>query len=230
MRSPKQLLLILPSLMSVSLSMPMAIADRQLPTVPAPKQSGLNQSTDNLLPQKLDRRVNQIMTKQHIPGMAVVVIQNGQVQAIKGYGVADIDTKQPVTADTKFPIGSIGKQFTAAGVMMLVEEGKVSLDAPISKYLANLPSQWTALTLRQLMSHTSGISEVVDFGSIKQGSDYLKAIKPELDFPPGESWSYSNSGFYLAGLIIEGVSGKPYGDFMHDRILHRWECNKPKPN
>jgi D-alanyl-D-alanine carboxypeptidase len=190
------------------------------PTLAVPTQQIRSSLTiTQLQSSRLDKRVKSIMEKQHIPGMAVVVIQNGRVQELKGYGVADIDTKQPVTADTKFPIGSIGKQFTAAAVMLLVEEGKVSLDAPISKYLSNLPSQWTALTLRQLMSHTAGISENVDFNSIKQPSDYLKAIDPKLDFPPGESWAYSNSGYYLAGLIIERISGKPYSEFMRDRIF-----------
>jgi D-alanyl-D-alanine carboxypeptidase len=190
------------------------------PTFAVPTQQTRSPlTTTQLQSALLDKRVKSIMEKQQIPGMAVVVIQNGRVQAIRGYGVDDVDTKQPVTADTKFPIASISKQFTAAAVMLLVEEGKVSLDAPISNYLTDLPTQWTALTLRQLLSHTAGISENVNFGKIERPSDYLKAIQPNLDFTPGESWGYSNSGFYLAGLIIERVSGKSYGDFMRDRIF-----------
>jgi D-alanyl-D-alanine carboxypeptidase len=217
MRSPKYLFLTYSSLLSFSLCTPaISIPPGESQSSPSTEQP---QSSNPDRHQILDKRVKKIMQKQHIPGMAVVAIQNGRVQEIKGYGVADIDTKKPVTPETKFPIGSITKPFTAMAIMMLVEEGKVSLDEPISKYLTNLPSQWTAITLRQLMSHTAGISEVVDWGKVKQGADYLKAIKPELDFPPGESWSYSNSGFYLAGLIIERVSGKAYGDFMRDRIF-----------
>jgi hypothetical protein len=91
-------------------------------------------------------------------------------------------------------------------IMMLVEEGKVDLDKPISQYLSDLPTQWTPLTLRQLLSHTSGISEEGSWRKSKYPKDLLKMAKPELDFPTGESWSYSNSGFVLAGLVLEQVS------------------------
>ena len=167
---------------------------------------------------RLDDHVNGIMERQHIPGMAVVILRNNQVQEIKGYGVADLETQQPVTPDTKFAIGSITKPFTAMAIMMLVEEGKVDLDQPISRYLTELPEEWEALTLRQLLSHTSGISENGFWRKREQPNDFLKNTQATLDFPTGESWMYSNSGFYVAGLILEQVTGQTYENFMQDRI------------
>jgi D-alanyl-D-alanine carboxypeptidase len=169
--------------------------------------------------QLLDDRVKGIMERQHIPGMSVVVIKNGEVQELKGYGVTDITTKQLVSPDTKFVIGSNTKPFTAMAAMMLVEEGKVDLDRPISQYLSDLPAEWKPLTLRQLLSHTAGISEDGYWRKRKQPKELLKLVRSKLDFQPGETWVYSNSGFALAGLVIEQVSGQPYGDFLRDRIF-----------
>jgi D-alanyl-D-alanine carboxypeptidase len=184
-----------------------------VPTLAQPRSSKLESR------QRLDDRVRGIMERQHIPGMAVVVIKDGRVQELKGYGVTDITTKQLVTPDTKFPIGSTTKPFTAMAIMMLVEEGKLNLDKPIGQYLSNLPPQWQSLTLRQLLGHTAGLSEDYDWQKIKQPRDFIKLGKPELDFPPGEAENYSNTGFFLAGLAIEKVSNQPYGDFIRDRIF-----------
>jgi D-alanyl-D-alanine carboxypeptidase len=170
------------------------------------------------LQQTLDDRVKGLMQRQHIPGMAVAVMRDEKAE-IKGYGVTDIDTKQPVDANTAFAIGSITKPFTAMAVMMLVEEGKVDLEKPISQYLPDLPSSWRPLNLRQLLSHTAGISEKGYWRKRKSPQDLLRVVNSELDFPPGESWMYSNTGFFLAGLVIEKVSGKPYGEFLRDRIF-----------
>jgi D-alanyl-D-alanine carboxypeptidase len=200
----------------VSLGILPAIA---LPPTPAQSTPAATQPRSSKSTQLLDDRVKGIMERQHIPGMAVVVIKNGQVRELKGYGVTDITTKQPVSPDTKFVIGSNTKPFTAMAIMMLMEEGKVDLDKPISQYLADLPSQWKLLTLRQLLSHTAGISEDGYWRKRKQPKDLIKFVKPELDFAPGESWGYSNSGFTLAGLVIEQVSGQTYGDFLRDRIF-----------
>jgi D-alanyl-D-alanine carboxypeptidase len=204
------------SLTSLSLGLLPAIALHPTLVQSTPAATQPRSSKSNRL---LDDRVKGIMERQHIPGMAVVVIKNGQVQELKGYGVTDITTKQPVSSDTKFAIGSITKPFTAMAIMMLVEEGKVDLDKPVSQYLSDLPTQWAPLTLRQLLSHTSGISEEGSWRKFKQPKDLLKMAKPELDFPTGESWSYSNSGFVLAGLVLERVSGQTYGDFLRDRIF-----------
>jgi D-alanyl-D-alanine carboxypeptidase len=166
----------------------------------------------------LDNRVTSIMESLHIPGMAVAIVRDGVVE-IKGYGVKDNETKQPIEPNTAFVIGSNTKPFTAMATMMLVEEGKVDLDESIDKYLTNLPPQWVTLTLRQLLSHTSGISEDGYWDERKSPQEFFNVVKSELDFPPGESWMYSNSGFFLTALIIEQVSGQPYGEFLRDRIF-----------
>jgi D-alanyl-D-alanine carboxypeptidase len=217
----KQLLLFFLTAIGVSFAIVSArstpTSQIQSPAIPTIKQRSVEPANDPMA--KLDREVAAIMERQHIPGMSVVVIKNGRVQALKGYGVADIATKQPVGSDTKFPIASTTKTFTAMAIMMLVEEGKVNLDKPISQYLANLPPKWQLLRLRQLLSHTAGLSEDYSWQKIKQPQDFIKAGKPDLDFPPGEAWSYSNTGFFLAGLVIEKVSNQSYGDFVRDRIF-----------
>jgi D-alanyl-D-alanine carboxypeptidase len=167
----------------------------------------------------LDERIKGMMARQHIPGMAIVVIKDGLVIERRGYGVADLKTRANVGADTAFPIGSVTKQFTATAIMLLVEAGKLDLDQPIRQYLSDLSPSWQPLTLRQLLSHTSGLSETYDWGKVKNPKDILKFGNPTLDFPPGESWSYSNTGFLIAGQIIEAVSGQSYQDFMRDRIF-----------
>jgi D-alanyl-D-alanine carboxypeptidase len=190
-----------------------------VPLTPIQAAPAVGQRLYPELRQPLNDRVRGIMERQHIPGMAVVVIKDGLVQELRGYGVTDVTTKQRVSTDTKFPIGSTTKPFTAMAIMMLVEEGKVDLDKPISQYLSDLPAQWQPLTLRQLLSHTAGLSEDYSWRKIKQPQDFIKQGKPELDFPPGEASSYSNTGFFLAGLVIEKVSNQPYGDFVRDRIF-----------
>jgi D-alanyl-D-alanine carboxypeptidase len=208
MRQWKRLLLI-----NFSLGLVLAIA---IPCIPIQPRSISAQTN---LVSILDNRVAGIMKRQNIPGMAVVVIRDGVVE-FKGYGVKDLTTKQPVKPNTAFAIGSITKPFTAMAIMMLLEEGKLNLDEPIDRYLKNLPEDWTSPTLRQLLSHTSGISEDFTWHKIKQRQDFIEmAGKEDLDFPTGDSWSYSNSGFYLAGLIIERVSGQTYEKFMRDRIF-----------
>jgi D-alanyl-D-alanine carboxypeptidase len=206
----------LTTLVNFSLGLLPAIA---LPPTPVQPTPAATQPRSPKSTQLLDDRVKGLMERQHIPGMAVVVIKNGQVQELKGYGVTDITTKQPVSPDTKFVIGSNTKPFTAMAIMMLVEEGKVDLDKPISQYLSDLPTEWKLLTLRQLLSHTAGIPEDGYWLKRKQPKDLLKLVKSKLDFQPGESWMYSNSGFALAGLVIEQVSGQPYSDFLRDRIF-----------
>jgi D-alanyl-D-alanine carboxypeptidase len=166
----------------------------------------------------LDDRIQGIMQRQHIPGMAIVVIKDGLVLEMKGYGYADRKNQITVGANTRFPIGSVSKQFTATAIMLLVEDGKLDLDAPIGQYLTDLPPTWQPLTLRQLLNHTSGISEENSWKA-KTPQDIIKVANPKLDFPTVEAWSYSNTGFIVAGLIIEKASGQSYRDFMHDRIF-----------
>jgi D-alanyl-D-alanine carboxypeptidase len=211
-RLPQALLLVLASSL---LNIAAASRSIAIPATPALEKA---RSLYPELRPVLDDRVKGMMERGNIPGMAVVVIRNGLVLELKGYGYADRETQARVGYDTKFPIGSVSKQFTAAAVMLLVEDGKLDLDAPIGQYLTNLPPSWQPLTVRQLLSHTSGISE--DNAWKAQGSkDIIKVGNPKLDFPPGAAWAYSNTGYIVTGLIIEKASGQSYRDFMGDRIF-----------
>jgi CubicO group peptidase (beta-lactamase class C family) len=165
------------------------------------------------------------MEERHIPGAAVAVVENGKVVRMKGYGVATLEFNVPVTTETVFEIGSVSKQMTAAGIMLLVQDGKVSLDEKIAKYLPNTPDAWADVTVRHLMTHTSGVksySSLDGFGLSERMTmaDFVKKLSPHpLEFTPGERNIYSNSGFNLLAYIIETQSGKKYMDFMRERIF-----------
>ena len=166
------------------------------------------------------------MRRQQVPGLSLAVVQDGRVVKQQGYGFADLELKVPVTPETVFEIGSITKQFVAAALMTLVEEGKINLDEPASRYLSDLPPAWHAVTVRQLLTHTSGIpdfEEILGYGAYRTPTTApqliaVAAAKP-MDFPPGAQWHYSNTGYYLLGLIIEKVSGAPYVTLIENRIL-----------
>src|SRR5688572_4268321 len=106
---------------------------------------------------QVDDYVRTVLAERHTPGVAVAVIKNGKVVKLKGYGVASVEFNVPVTTETVFEIGSVSKQMTAAGIMLLVEDGKVDLDAPISTYLPNTPEAWKPVTVRHLLTHSSGV-------------------------------------------------------------------------
>jgi D-alanyl-D-alanine carboxypeptidase len=173
----------------------------------------------------VDDRVRAIMAERHIPGAAVAVVKNGRVVRMKGYGVASLEFGVPVTTDTIFEIGSVSKQMTAAGIMLLVQDGKVNVDERISKYLANTPEAWKEVTVRHLLTHTSGIKsysslEGFELAQRMKIDDFIKKLAPHpLEFTPGERNIYSNSGFNLLAYIIETQSGKKYIDFMRERIF-----------
>ncbi|MEP6947092.1 MAG: serine hydrolase domain-containing protein [Acidobacteriota bacterium] len=173
----------------------------------------------------VDEFVRAQMAERHIPGVAVAVLKNGKVVKEKGYGVASLEFNVPVTPATAFEIGSVSKQMTAAGIMLLVEDGKIDLDEHISKYLLDTPDAWKDVTVRHLLTHTSGVKSYTSldgFGLIKRmkAADFIKALSPyPLEFTPGEKNIYSNSGFSLLAYIIESVAGKPYMDFMQERVF-----------
>jgi CubicO group peptidase (beta-lactamase class C family) len=175
--------------------------------------------------EKVDAFVEAALKEQKIPGAAVAITKNGEPVLVKGYGIANLEHNVPVTPETIFQSGSVGKMFTATALMLQVEDGKVSLDAPVSKYLPTVPPAWRAITVRQLLTHTSGIPDYDESGKIDFRKDYtqeqlLKAVYPlPLDFKPSSRYSYSNSGYVFLGLIIEKVSGKFYGDVLSEHVF-----------
>jgi len=106
---------------------------------------------------KVDDYIQTQMQQQHIPGLSLAVVYKGKLLKSRGYGLADVERKSPVTAETAYDVGSVGKQFTAAAILMLVESGKIRLEDPISRFLADVPPSWKTITLQHLLTHTSGL-------------------------------------------------------------------------
>ncbi len=164
------------------------------------------------------------MVRQRIPGLAVAIARNGRIVRAQGFGSANIEHGVPVTTGTIFQSGSVGKQFTATLVMMLVNEGKLSLDDRLTRFYPNGPAAWRDITIRHLLTHTSGISEKlyerIDLHLEYPDSAIVRIIgETPLDFPPGSKWSYSNPAYVLLGFIIGQVGGRFYGDQLQERIF-----------
>ena len=189
--------------------------------------------SDAALSQRVDAAVRTQMKDQGIPGVSIAVVRNGRVIKATGYGMANIELSAPVRPETIFEAGSITKQFTASAIMLLVEEGKVGLDDSITKYFPEAPQGWKSITIRHLLTHTSGIPDywgdteqnyytkgVIDFRREYTEEELTRAYFAQpLDFQPGEKWSYCNTGYNLLGILIHRVTGKAYGDFLRERIF-----------
>jgi CubicO group peptidase (beta-lactamase class C family) len=172
---------------------------------------------------KVDEYVLAEMEKRKVPGAAIAVVKDGKVVLAKGYGLASVELNSAVTVDTVFQTASIGKQFTATAVMMLVEQDKVLLDEKIAKYLGDVPASWNAITVRHLLTHTSGLAAYppgFDFRKDYTEDELLKIIQNEPPaFAPGEKWHYSNAGYLTLGVLIRKVTGKPYFEFFAENIF-----------
>ena len=163
------------------------------------------------------------MERQHIPGLALLVVRGGKVVCAEGFGLANVELHVPVKPETVFQSGSMGKQFTATAVVMLVEEGKIGLDDPLTKYFADAPAAWKDVTVRELLSHTAGFGDYpkdFDFRKDWTEAEELKLIESiPLAYPPGTSWAYSNFGYVTLGILIHRVTGEFYGDFLQQKIF-----------
>jgi CubicO group peptidase (beta-lactamase class C family) len=185
--------------------------------------------------QDLDGRVDAFvgaeMREQRIPGVALAVLREGKSVKAQGYGLANVELNVAVKPETVFQTGSVGKQFAATAVMMLVEEGKVGLDDKLSKYLEGTPAAWEDVTVRNLLTHTSGIADYTDSkytkagglinlrGDYSEAELYQKLVQLPLNFETGTKWKYSNTGYVLLGFLIHKVTGEFYGDFLQERIF-----------
>jgi CubicO group peptidase (beta-lactamase class C family) len=173
---------------------------------------------------RIDSVVKAEMSRQKIPGVAVAIVSKGTVMMAKGYGEANVEHHVAVTPETVFESGSVGKQFTSTAVMLLVEDGKIGLEDPITKYFPDAPASWAGITVRHLLTHTSGIpdytTDAMDYRRDYTEDELAKmafGLKPE--FPPGSRWNYSNTGYVLLGIIIHKASGQFYGDVLRDRVF-----------
>ncbi len=174
---------------------------------------------------KVDDYIREQMRRRHVPGLALAVVRDGKVVKAQGYGLASVELNVPATPETVFEIGSVSKQITAAAVMLLVEEGKLTLDAPISKHLPNTPPAWASVTVRNLLTHTSGIKNYTGLHGFElterlKRDDFIKLIGAHpLAFAPGDAHSYGNTNYNLLGFIVEAVSGQTYWQFVTTRIF-----------
>jgi CubicO group peptidase (beta-lactamase class C family) len=170
----------------------------------------------------VDRWVSDFISDNKVPGVALLVRQDGRVVKMKGYGFSNLEHRVPVNPQTVFQSGSMGKQFTATAVMMLAEEGKLSVDDPVGKYL-DVPASWNDIKIRHLLSHTSGLGDYPENFELQKDhteDEMFQMVKATpLQFAPGEKFSYSNLGFVTLGVLIHKISGKFYGDFLQERIF-----------
>jgi CubicO group peptidase (beta-lactamase class C family) len=173
----------------------------------------------------VDEAIKSHLTKERIPGVSVVVLKGGKVIKAEGYGLADVEKKAPVEATTVFHIASMSKPFTATGIMMLVEEGKLSLDDPVSRHLDGCAEEWKKITIRHLLTHTSGLEDFINQPTVNLRQEVTdqqlmeSIVGRPLKFRPGEGWDYSNSNYHLLAMIIRKASGQWYGDFLAERIF-----------
>ena len=185
------------------------------PGSPLWAQSGLSD--------RVDAYVARHMASEGIPGMAVAVIKAGRVVHAKGYGLANVEHQVPVTTRTVFQSGSVGKVFTVMAVMMLVDEGSVRLEDPLTRWFPDAPDSWRAVTVRNLLEHTSGLPGYpadFDFRRDRTEAELYELIKAQpLEFAVGERRGYSNLGFVLLGIMIRKATGLHYGDVLQQRIF-----------
>lgn len=175
---------------------------------------------------RIDEIVRDEMRTSKTPGVSLVVLRKGRIAKLAGYGLANVEDRAKVDPDTVFQCGSITKMFTAAAILRLVEEGRLSLDDPLSKFLPEAPPSWSAIRLRHLLSHTAGLPDFVAHSiGLDPNADYTikealaQVAKRPLDFPVGEAWSYSNTGYLALGAVLEAVTGKGYADAMRDMVF-----------
>lgn len=166
------------------------------------------------------------------PGAAVLVLKDGGTVFERGYGLASLGTRRPIDSETNFRLASVSKPFTAAAVMLLVRDGRLSYDARLSDVFPDFPAYGREVTVRYLLNHTSGLPDYEDLmppadpsipverAQIRDAGvlELLKKTSTPL-FPPGTKWRYSNSGYVLLGLVVEKASGLPFGRFLADRIF-----------
>jgi CubicO group peptidase (beta-lactamase class C family) len=179
----------------------------------------------------IDEFVQHAMVRQRIPGLEIGIYSRGEILLARGYGLANVELNVPVKPETLMQSGSVGKQFVSAAIMMLVEENKISLDDSITKYFSDAPAWWKPILIRNLLSHTSGLSEYESGDRTgPNGPFYLRldftedelAKKIEampIEWAAGEKWGYRNTNYVLLGIIIHKVTGMPYAEFLSQRIF-----------
>jgi CubicO group peptidase (beta-lactamase class C family) len=189
-------------------------------------------SPTGLAADEIDDYVRAEMASRRIPGVAIVLMDKGQIVKSATYGIANLETNSPVTPQSVFDLASLTKPFTAAAVMMLVEDGKIDLNESVRKYVTGLPAAWESMTVAHLLSHTAGLpslfpeeEEGPPMLEVSAASQFASLVKMQLRSAPGTRGEYSDPGYFLLGVVIEKVSGKRYGDFLAERIFRPLAMN-----
>ncbi len=174
---------------------------------------------------EIDDYIKQKMSDRKIPGLQLAIVRNNQIVKTANYGVANIQDSVAVTDDTVFTINSMTKAFTGVAIVQLVEQGKLELDVGISNYLTELPLAWCGLTIKQLMSQTSGLPSILgNWANLIDGLDFDTAWelvqKKPMEFTSDLKFKYNQTGYVLLGKIIDKVSGMPFVDFITQNQLN----------
>ncbi|HEV3036905.1 MAG TPA: serine hydrolase [Candidatus Angelobacter sp.] len=175
---------------------------------------------------RMEELVQSYVTNKQFMG-SVLVSQQGKVLLSKGYGYANLEWEIPNSSSTKFRLGSVTKQFTASAILLLEERGKLKVEDPVKKYMADAPAAWDKITIFHLLTHTSGVPSFTsfpDYATTEAAPATPESLvarfrdKP-LEFQPGEKWNYSNSGYVLLGYLVEKISGQSYKEFLQQNIF-----------
>ncbi|WP_395450723.1 serine hydrolase domain-containing protein [Aminobacter sp. UC22_36] len=185
--------------------------------------------------EKLDRYLQAEVDNSQVPGLGVAIVHDGEIVHLRGYGLANVENLTPVTPDTVFHSGSTGKMFTSACVMFLLQDGRIKLDDPLSRYISEGPESWAGITIRNLLSMMAGFGNFdIVFAPTDSGEGAIPlnlwqdhsddqlidlARRSPFMYQPGEGYQYSNTGYILAGLVVARISGKPYYELLRERLF-----------
>src|SRR5688572_6135531 len=181
----------------------------------------------------IDECVRAEMQRQHIPGVSIGIVRRGELVRAQGYGFANLEWRAPATPHTVYQSGSMGKQFTAAAMLLLAQQQRLNFDDPLTKYFPQAPARLNRITLRHLLAHTSGLH---DYGvpEIDFRRDYTEdeiagiLLQQPLDFEPGTRWQYSNTGYVLSGVIIGKVAGLHWSKFLAEQVFRPLGMNSSR--
>ena len=197
---------------------------------------GITFQENSLRGQNIEQRIDELLQDVYPdgePGCVALVTRQNQILYKKAFGSANLELNVPMRTEMVFEIGSLTKQFTSVSTLILIEQGKTALSDPISNYLDFCPDAWKSITIRHLLNHTSGIKNLTSMEILSKVSrqdftprEVIALFEKEpLDFQPGESWNYSNSGYVILGYIIEKITGQEYGNFITENIFKPLKMN-----
>jgi D-alanyl-D-alanine carboxypeptidase len=199
-----------------------------LPSLASAQATRGSRVTRDVIARAADSLADAAIRTGNVAALSIAVVRGGDTIVMKGYGMANLENDVPATAETVYRIGSVTKQFTSVAIMRLVEQGKLSLDDEVTKYVPNAPTHGRRILVRHLLNHTSGIPSYTDVGPafgrrarLDLPHDSLLAIVRDdsLQFEPGSHFYYNNTGYYLLGMILERVTGKPYGEHLRESLF-----------